>query len=107
MRAVDDRAERQFLMPGRADLAHHEEIELRVEPCRHFVTDRRAAARQGQNEGVAVAEAVERAAKPPPGVTPVSEHQSCLLPAPDALTVRSMPIGVSIVRRRRTKGRFL
>ncbi len=51
MRAVDHRAERQFLMPGRADLAHQKKIELRVERRRHLVTDRHAAARQGQNEG--------------------------------------------------------
>ena len=74
MRAVDDSAERQLLMPGRADLAHQKEIQFRVERRRHFVTDRHTASRKRQNEGVVAAEAGEGAAKLAPGVFPVSKH---------------------------------
>ena len=50
--AGGDRAHRQLLVPGDAELAHEKHVQGRAERPGHFVRDGDAAARQGQHEHV-------------------------------------------------------
>ena len=54
-------------------LAHDDHVERRPERGRHFVGDRRAAPRRGDDHGMLVAQVRELSA----GVTPVGEPRPC------------------------------
>jgi hypothetical protein len=52
--AIDNGAHGQFGLPGHADFAHENKIELRVERCRDFRDNWNATARQSQDHGVLI-----------------------------------------------------
>ena len=51
---VHDRAHGKFRLQGRADLAHQDQIERRLQPIGDLGRDRNATARQRQDHGMTV-----------------------------------------------------
>jgi hypothetical protein len=73
--AIDHRAERQLLMPRRADLAHQQHIEGRGERLGDFKADRHAAARQRQHERPILPTGCQRSRELPPGIAAIAKER--------------------------------
>src|SRR5262249_58234786 len=72
---IDNGAKAQFLMPRRADLAHHDDIEGRGQCLRDLEADRNAAPRQREHNWPAFAIGSQGGREPPSGVAAITEKR--------------------------------
>jgi hypothetical protein len=86
--AVDDGAERELGLHGRADFAHEHEVERRIEGSGDLCCHRHTTARQGKHHRILVLEAEQSFGEALPGLLPVPEqgssHEHQVGPPPSA-----------------------
>ncbi|GAA4254513.1 hypothetical protein GCM10022293_37580 [Azospirillum formosense] len=75
MAAIGHRADGQLRLERRADLAHEDDVERRMERFRHLGRHRDTAARQSQDDGLPGAEVSQTCGEVSASLAPVAEAE--------------------------------
>jgi len=73
MIAIDHRGDGQLRLIGRADLAHHQQVQRRVQRARHLGRHRHATARQCQHDGIGQLQRGHTVREQPPGLDTIDK----------------------------------
>ena len=85
--AIDDGAERELGLEGRADLAHEHQVERGIERPGDLEAHGHAAARQSEDHGSLILEAEQPLSKPAPCLGSIREERSRINIAVNSLEI--------------------